>query len=98
MKADAENSLCRDEFQQLEDELAEEMSEVVASRDSVLSDRVFEGPSGLEYDFSQVPFPELGGGPGVFWAGAVANVDGSYPGFPDVGGTRSVPLDSFPGV
>lgn len=78
MKASAEDSLARDDVQELEDDLAE----ILSSENLVLEARgSITLPSGLGYDFSQVPFPELGGGPGPFWGGSLADESGRYEAF-----------------
>ena len=64
IRSGAEDSLSRDDTLQVEEDLAELVSSCLEGRSSIVA------PSGLEMDFGDVPFPELGGGPGTFWAGS----------------------------
>ena len=57
---DAEERLVRDEIMEAEEVAAS----CNAGRDSIVV------PSGLELNFSEDPFPELGGGPVTFWGGS----------------------------
>lgn len=59
----AEDLLVRDDQMEMEQML----SECLDGRDSIVV------PSGLEFDFSEAYFPELGGGPVTFWGGSYAD-------------------------
>jgi len=60
LETEAEDRLVRDEEMETEQLLASCLDE----RGSLVV------PSGLEFDFSESAFPELGGGPMTFWAGS----------------------------
>jgi cell division protein FtsB len=59
LEAEAEDRLERDDLMAAE----EEAVSCARGRESIVA------PSGLEFDLSEAPFSELGGGPGMFWAG-----------------------------
>lgn len=65
LETEAEDRLVRDEEMEAEELLAS----CLDGRDSLVV------PSGLEFDFSETAFPELGGGPMTFWAGGYADED-----------------------
>ena len=52
----------REDSYRVEERVAEELSGLGA----------VQAPSGVEFDFSEAFFPELGGGPLTFWAGSFA--------------------------
>lgn len=60
LEHEAEDRLTRDDEMEAEQLLASCLDE----RGSLVA------PSGLEFDFSESAFPELGGGPMTFWAGS----------------------------
>ena len=62
-RGDAEDQLVRDELLEAE--------EAIAACNVGRGDIV--APSGLEFDFGDDPFPELGGGPLTFWGGSFAD-------------------------
>lgn len=80
MKTEAEDSLARDDLLQLEEDLAGSILDAETALAPCLEARaVISAPSGLDFDFSQDPFPRLGGGPVTFWGGSYAEADGHYP-------------------
>lgn len=60
VRREAEGRLARDRAMEAEESLAGN----AAGRESLVA------PSGLEFDFSEAMFPEMGGGPMTFWAGS----------------------------